>query len=108
MNSIKKLNTVEEYNSFLEKHPHAVVKISAVWCGPCRTLEQVILNLDTEKLNDTVFGEIDADSEAFESLLADMNIRGIPVLIYYSNGTEVTRSVGMVKADDIYNKLTTL
>lgn len=108
MNGIKKLNTVEDYENFLKNHQIAIVKISAVWCGPCRVLEQTILNLDNAKLNDAAFGEIDADSEAFEDTLAKLNVRGIPVMIYYKDGVEAQRSVGNVTADDIYNRISTL
>ena len=108
MNTIKKLNNVEEYNSFLENNNHAVVKISSAWCGPCKTLERTIINLDLNKINETSFGEIDVDNEEFENLLSELNIRGIPVMIYYNNGQEVSRSVGLVGTEDIYNKLSTL
>ena len=74
----------------------AVVKIGAPWCGPCRVLEANIKEVgDIAK-----FAEVDVD-EADEALVDSLNIRNVPVLLYYKNGEEVHRHFGLATKQDL-------
>lgn len=110
MINIRQIKTASDFNTFKDMQGDEVhvVKMSAEWCGPCRMLENVILNLDTEKVGTTLFAEVDVDDEEMEQITYDYNIRGIPVLLYFKNGEVAKRSVGLVTADDIYKVLNEL
>ena len=101
MAEIKKINSLEEYNDFVSNNVFSVVKVGASWCGPCRTLEQTIMELTPDEVEGIMLAEIDADDEWAEDVLAELNVRGIPVLIAFKNGTEQDRVQGGIGKSDL-------
>lgn len=100
MAEIKKIESLEEFNSFVsEKGTLNVLKVSTDWCGPCRALSQVIHGLSQEDVTGVLLGEVNADDEWFDDIVADLGIRGVPVMIAYKGGVEVDRVVGLVQRD---------
>lgn len=96
---IKKIESLEEYNSHVSKT--CVIKFSAQWCAPCKFLAETIKGLDTT----VFFGEVDVDDTFADDITSNLGIRGIPVLIFFKDGKEVSRTVGAVNADTIYKNL---
>lgn len=77
----------------------AVVDFSAVWCGPCQMLAPVM-----EKLSDEMDGEVDffsADVDENRDLAYQFDIQSIPAIVVFSNGEEVTRTVGFQPKEDL-------
>lgn len=104
MVDIKILNTKEEYENFINEDK-VIVKFSAEWCSPCKVLGNIINNLDPEQLNGYKFGEVNVDDDFADELTQSLNIRNIPVCVYFNNGKEVNRTIGIVKANDIYSNV---
>ena len=95
MAEIKKINTLEEYDEFVNAPDTLnVVKVGSEWCGPCRTLRQTIAGLTTEEVSGVLLGEIDADDEWAEDKIDELKIRGIPVMIAFKGGEEKERVQG--------------
>jgi len=68
-----------------------VLKFQASWCGPCKSLSEVIKNsgdLDTE------FIEIDIDENI--EMAKQFNIRTVPTLVMMSDRTPETTEVKRV------------
>ena len=79
-----------------------IEKFGATWCGPCRQLDKVLLEVpDTIKV-------IHHDADEEPDLFDDKKIRNVPVLIFKDeNGTEKERLIGAVpysKIDEIIKK----
>lgn len=104
MISIRNITNREQYDSFVSEG-NKCLKIGADWCGPCKVLENIILNLDGTKLNDYEFGEINVDDEFAEDITKELNIRNVPVTVIFKDGNPVDRFVGILSADEIYKKL---
>ena len=108
MATIREINSIEEYNRFIEIKGVKVLKFAASWCGPCRVLTDTIKNIDTEKVNDVIFAEINIENEEFDNICAELGIRGIPVLAYYKDGELKDKTTGLQSADAIISKIETL
>ena len=108
MAAIRKINSIEEYNRFAEIKGIKVLKFSASWCGPCRVLTDTIKNIETDKVEDVIFAEVDIENEEFDNLCAELGIRGIPVLAYYKDGELKDKTIGLQSADAIISKVESL
>ena len=69
-----------------------VMKFSAAWCGPCRTLKPVFEDVKTGFSN-VVFEDVDVD-ENFE-LAGKYGIRSVPTVVIEKDGVEVERFLGV-------------
>lgn len=69
-----------------------VMKFSAAWCGPCRTLKPVFEDVKNGFSN-VAFEDVDVD-ENFE-LAGKYGIRSVPTVIIEKDGVEVERFLGV-------------
>ena len=99
----------EEVIKNLESNNTFVIKFEADWCGPCRMLTEVFKNVDSDLKNEfpgieTYRFDIDSDVEYAKSF----GIRGVPVLIAFKEGKEVSRKVGLIGESQIKEYYRTL
>lgn len=71
----------------------------APWCGPCRTMAPEFAKAALKLKSKVRFAKI--DTQEHPEVSQTLGIRGIPLLILYSNGQEVARLSGARPAADI-------
>ena len=105
MVDIKNIKSYDEFNSFKNDNDGnlKVVKVGAEWCGPCRIMEDVIHNLEDEKINGVLFASVDIEEDGVDQVAVDFSIRNIPVLLFFKDGELVKKSVGSLNNEGIYN-----
>lgn len=108
MATIREINSIEEYNRFIEIKGIKILKFGSEWCGPCKVLKDTIKNIDAEKVDDVIFAEIDVENEELYHICVELGIRGIPVLAYYKDGELKDKTTGLQSADAIISKIETL
>ena len=89
--------TAESFDEAISAAPLAMVDFWATWCGPCKILGPVVEKLAEEYDGKALVGKVDTDSEM--SLAQRFGISAIPTLIFFKNGVELKRSVGVVSED---------
>jgi thioredoxin 1 len=95
--------TMDEYRKMITKDKLVLVEFYATWCGPCKTLKPNVEALGKEYSDKLEVVFIDVDKN---NLIADsLNIRSIPLLIYYKNGKKITSLTGTHTKRELIKKL---
>lgn len=92
---MKKVNNVNEFNEVINSDNLTVVKFSADWCGPCRTLAGIMDDVTPDYQN-VNFIEIDVEGDGMDEIVSNYSIRNIPVLVFIKNGKLLNKNVGLV------------
>ncbi len=74
-----------------------MVDFWAAWCGPCRMLGPVIEQLADQYEGKAVVGKINVDEE--QELAIRYGVMTIPTVIFFKNGKEIERKVGVMPAE---------
>lgn len=77
-----------------------VVQFHAPWCGPCRALSPRIDQAAGEFAGDVEVVRIDVDREP--DLAREAGVRGVPTLVAFHGGAEVSRHVGSLDPEGIH------
>ena len=92
---MKKVNNVNEFNEVINSDNLTVVKFSADWCGPCRTLAGIMDDVTPDYQN-VNFIQIDVEGDGMDEIVSNYSIRNIPVLAFIKNGKLLNKNVGLV------------
>lgn len=69
-----------------------IVDFWAEWCGPCKMIGPILEELSTEYGDRIQIAKMNVDEN--QGIPAQFNIRGIPTLILFKNGTVAAQKVG--------------
>src|SRR5262245_43474826 len=70
-----------------------VVDFWAAWCGPCRMIAPYVEELAKDYSGKAVVAKMDTDANPMTPI--KFGIMGIPTMIFFKNGQEVDRIVGV-------------
>jgi thioredoxin 2 len=76
-----------------------VVDFWAPWCGPCKMMAPEYEKAAAELAGTAWLAKVDTEAEP--ALGSRFGIRGIPTLVVFKRGTELTRHSGAIRAADI-------
>ncbi len=80
-----------------------IIKISAEWCGPCKVLEQNLIDLHVD--HTTV--DVDTDIKEEIEILEKYSIRNVPTMLFFDdNDVFIDKVVGSLGRADLQNKIT--
>ncbi len=91
------------FSEILNSHPTVLIDFFATWCGPCKTLGPILEQVKDELGDDVKIIKIDVDKN--ESLATKYQVRGVPTMILYKEGTQVWRQSGVVQKKDLVQKI---
>lgn len=100
------LNNAETFKETIKESKITVVDFYADWCGPCKMLAPIFEKIANNYNNEANFIKVNVDN--FSEIAAEYNIQSIPTIIYFKNGIEIERTLGMTSEDAIINKIKSL
>ena len=100
MQSIKGLEAFQK--EVKESNSLCLVDFWGTSCAPCITLNKTLEGIEPEFEN-IDFVKVDADSEP--EIAAENGIRGLPTLVLFRAGEEVTRWYGLVDSKKLSREL---
>lgn len=81
----------------------AIVDLWADWCGPCHMIAPSVTQLAAAYDGRAVIAKLNVDENP--DVPGRYGIMGIPTLLYFKNGKEVDRQVGVTGYPNLANKL---
>ncbi|XP_010519013.1 PREDICTED: thioredoxin O1, mitochondrial isoform X2 [Tarenaya hassleriana] len=91
------LKSEEEFKNALSKAQDgslpSIFYFTAAWCGPCRFISPVIVEL-SEKYPDVTTYKVDIDEDGLSSTISNLNIAAVPTLHFFKEGAKKAEIVG--------------
>jgi thioredoxin 1 len=75
----------------------------ADWCGPCKTQDPILEDLEEEFGDSVTFEKIDVDEN--EDVANEYQVRSIPTIVVENDDGVVERFVGVTQADQLTEAL---
>lgn len=95
----KEIESVEEFNE-VTSNGTVVIDFFATWCNPCKMLARNVLPIVNEAA--PVYG---VDIEKLEELTKDKGVMGVPTVLIFKDGVEVSRSNGFKPAEHFLDEI---
>ena len=87
----------------LESSIPVLVDLWAPWCMPCRMISPIVEELGNDNQGKLKVCKLNTDEN--QNIAARYGIQGIPTLLFFKNGQEVDRIVGVTPKPIIQKKL---
>lgn len=86
--------TKDGFEKAVPAAPVALVDFWASWCGPCRMLGPTVEKLADDYEGRALIAKVDVDAEP--ELAARFGVMSIPTVVFFKNGEEFDRKVGLM------------
>ena len=83
----------EDFENKIKNEELSVIQFSASWCAPCKQLKPVMEKLSENYKDRANFYITDIENDGINTGSA-AGIRGVPTVIVYRKGQEISRTVG--------------
>ena len=81
----------------------SVVDFWAEWCGPCRMVDPIVMEISEEYAGRVLAAKVDVDSNP--GISSKLGIRNIPTVMFFKDGEMVDKQVGAVPKSNFVSKL---
>ena len=100
---IEMLEEEAQFQVRLQENPFVLVDFYADWCEPCKWLEPILDDVGSKTTLPLLILKVDTDK--FLSISREFNLRSVPVLMFFKNGTLAWRMNGFLLADALVEKI---
>lgn len=87
----------------LKSDKPVIVDFWATWCMPCKMLAPTVEEIANESKGRYKVAKLNIDDAM--NVATNLSVMNIPTLIFFSNGQEVARMVGVASKKDILKKI---
>ena len=86
--------TKDSFEKALNDGGLMMVDFWASWCGPCRMLAPMVETIGEKYEGKALVGKVNVDEE--QELAIRYGVMSIPTVIFFKNGEEIDRKVGVM------------
>ena len=83
-----------------------LVDFYADWCGPCKRMEPIIMDLAAELHGKAMIAKFDVEKS--QIVPGNFNVTSIPTVIVFKNGKEIQRIIGLRDKETLKSMITSL
>ena len=88
---------MKSFNEQIHSTKPVLVDFYAEWCGPCKMMKPILLDVGERMGDGITILSIDVDKE--KELAVQYRIQSVPTLIIYKNGKQLWRQSGLISAN---------
>ncbi len=87
------------FNKIIDSETPVLVDFYADWCGPCKMLAPILIQVKEEMGEVLKIVKIDVDKNT--AIAAKYQVRGVPTMLLFKNGKQLWRQSGVLQKNDI-------
>jgi len=87
----------------LKSEKLVIIDFWAEWCGPCRMVDPIVMEISEEYAGRVLAAKVDVDSNP--GISSKLGIRNIPTVMFFKDGEMVDKQVGAVPKSYFISKL---
>jgi len=91
------------FKELTQSHPLVLVDFFALWCGPCKMVPPILEEVKKTLGEQIKIIKIDVDKNPAVS--DSFQIRSIPTMILFQNGSPVWRQSGVIPASELISQI---
>jgi len=90
-------------SEILKNKKPTLVDFWAPWCGPCQMMGPIIAEVAKDMSEKAAVGKLNVDDN--QATAAKYGVSSIPTIIFFKNGAEVERMIGVRGKAELIKKL---
>ena len=95
---------MSKFSDIINQDKPVLVDFYADWCGPCKMMSPILKQVKDNLGERVSIIKIDVDKN--QALAAKYQVRGVPTLILFKNGTQLWRQSGVLQKNELINVIT--
>lgn len=95
---------VNDFVKNIKRSKVVLVDFYADWCGPCKRLQPILEELQTE-IKDFLVVKVNVENEDLNEIVVDNDISSMPTLMFYKNGEDINKKLLGLQTKETLKKI---
>jgi len=96
--------SVNDFVKNIKRSKVVLVDFYADWCGPCKRLQPILEELQSE-IKDFLVVKVNVENEDVNEIVVDNDISSMPTLLFYKNGEDINKKLLGLQTKETLKKI---